>query len=138
EEIVIDIARDHPSTLIERLKQWAGRIGKNRIRLAMPALTRSWEDKGLRSKITQLRHADWNRWEAANLSAWSYLGIDPARPSSSGLDLVTDWSIYVLNRLAALRLLEMGAGRFALSPEDGIKNLRALLAEFSRQAVVIV
>src|SRR5207237_8263444 len=89
-------------------------------------------------KIEQLRQAGWTRWEAANLSAWNYLGLDPARAMPGTVDLATDWSIYVMNRLAALQLLEMGVSRFALSPEDGIKNLRALLAYFGRQAVVIV
>jgi hypothetical protein len=32
----------------------------------------------------------------------------------------------------------MGVTRFTLSPEDGLANLRALLAEFGPQAVVIV
>jgi hypothetical protein len=54
------------------------------------------------------------------------------------MDLTTDWSVYVLNRLAARQLLQMGVSRFALSPEDGIKNLRALLAEFGPRAVLIV
>jgi hypothetical protein len=138
DEIVIDIARDHAALLAEGLQDWAGRVGKEKIRLALPALTRSWEDKSVRHKIEQLRQAGWTRWEAANLSAWSYLGLDPARATPGMVDLATDWSIYVMNRLAALQLLEMGVSRFALSPEDGIKNLRALLTEFGRQAVVIV
>ena len=32
----------------------------------------------------------------------------------------------------------MGVRRFALSPEDGLANLRSLLAEFGPQAVLIV
>ncbi len=61
------------------------------------------------------------QWEAANLSAWDDLGIDPANPHSA-IDLATDWSIYVINRLAARQVLDMGATRFALSPEDGLAN----------------
>jgi hypothetical protein len=34
--------------------------------------------------------------------------------------------------------MDMGATRFALSPEDGIENMRSLLAEFGSRAVVIV
>jgi hypothetical protein len=138
EEIVIDIARDHPATLVDKLEHWSARIGPEKLRLALPALTRRWEEKGLLHKIERLRAAGWRRWEAANLSAWTYLGIDPDQPGQAGLDLATDWSIYVLNRLAARELLSRGAGRFALSPEDGLANLRSLLAEFADQAVVIV
>src|SRR5205823_8183746 len=41
-------------------------------------------------------------------------------------------------RLAAQQLMEMGVGRFALSPEDGLANVRSLLAEFADRAVLIV
>jgi putative protease len=67
EEAVIDIARDHPTLLADRLGHWAGRLGRDRIRLALPALTRSWEDGGLRHKVEKLRAAGWRKWEAANL-----------------------------------------------------------------------
>jgi putative protease len=138
EEIIIDIARDHPAVLAEQIRSWGERIGAKRLRLALPALTRSWEDKGLRQKIDHFRSLGWTRWEAANLSAWGYLGADPQDPKGAGLDLSTDWSVYVLNRLAALQLQSMGVRRFALSPEDGLENLRSLLAEFADRAVVIV
>jgi putative protease len=137
DEIVVDIARDHPARLREQLDQWAGRIGRQHIRLALPALTRAWEEKGLLHKVQELRAAGWTQWEAANLSAWTYLGLDPDRPDPA-VDLATDWSVYVLNRLAANELLRQGVRRFTLSPEDGLGNLRSLLAEFAPQAVVVV
>jgi hypothetical protein len=138
EEVVIDIARDHPALLREKLAHWAGRIGRDRIRLALPALTRRWEENGLRHKIEHLRHDGWTKWEAANLSAWSYLGLDLHAPGAGSLDLASDWSLYVINRLAALELQRMGVTRFALSPEDGLANMRSLLGEFGPRAVVIV
>jgi hypothetical protein len=134
EEIIVDIARDHPALLHERLDKWATCLGRQRIRLALPALTRSWEEKGLRHKIHHFRANGWTKWEAANLSAWSYLGL----PASSGLDLSTDWSVYVINRLAAQALFDMGVSRFTFSPEDGLGNVRSLLAEFGPRAVLIV
>jgi putative protease len=138
EEIIVDIARDHPALLAEKLDHWAGRLGRERMRLALPALTRSWEERGLRHKIESLRAAGWSKWEAANLSAWSYLGLDPAHPQPDTLDLSTDWSVYVLNRLAAQALERMGVRRFTLSPEDGLDNVRSLLQEFAPRAVLIV
>ncbi len=138
EEIVVDIARDHPTLLTDKLAHWAERLGRERIRLALPALTRHWEEKGLQHKIHQLRAAGWAKWEAANLSAWSYLDLDPSRNDTGTLDLSTDWSVYVLNRLAARQLLQMGVQRFTLSPEDGLANWRPLLAEFGAQAVLVV
>jgi putative protease len=137
EEVIVDIARDHPAVLRERLASLAAMLGRERVRLALPALTRPWERRGIEHKIATLRADGWRRWEAANLAAWDDLGIDPLAPAAD-IDLSTDWSIYVINRLAAQQVLEMGAARFALSPEDGLANWRSLLAEFGPRAVLIV
>jgi putative protease len=136
DEIIVDIARDHPALLAEKLDEWARRVGHAHIRLALPALTRHWEERGLRHKIETLCAAGWSKWEAANLSAWHYLGLDPARPCE--LDQSADWSFYVLNRLAAQALERLGVQRFTLSPEDGLDNVRSLLGEFGPRATLIV
>lgn len=137
DEVVIDIARDHAGLLRDRLHGLAALIGRDRIRLALPALTRQWERRGITHKIAALRGEGWTKWEAANLSAWDDLGIDPLGPKTD-IDLSTDWSIYVINRLAAEQVLAVGATRFTLSPEDGLNNCRSLLAEFGPRAVLIV
>ncbi len=130
-ELTVDIARDHPALLAENLERLSSVLGRDRIRLALPALTRKWEDHGLRLKIDRFRGAGWTKWEAANLSAWTYLGLNPAEPTHN-IDMATDWSVYVVNRAAARQLLDMGVSRFTLSPEDGLENLRSLLTEFAR------
>jgi collagenase-like PrtC family protease len=137
DEVVIDVARDHPATLGERLGRLAEVVGRERIRLALPALTRAWEEGGLLHKVANLRAAGWRRWEAANLSAWTYLGLDPSAGDTGDTDLAADWPLYVVNRAAAVQLVAMGVSRFALSPEDGLANLRPLLAEFGPRATVI-
>jgi collagenase-like PrtC family protease len=131
------VARDHPALLQERLKQLTRCVDRNRIRLALPALTRSWEEKAIRHKIEQLRAAGWAKWEVANLSAWSFLRL-PLDGKTTGINLSTDWSVYVINRLAAKELLQRGVTRFTLSPEDGLDNIRSLLTEFAEQATLIV
>lgn len=131
EEVIVDIARDSLPSLQMKLEELDNHLGRERLRLALPALTRFWEDKVLRRKISELRSAGWKKWEAANLSAWSYL-------ETEGIDLSTDWSIYVVNRLAARQLLDLGVQRFTLSPEDGLANVHSLLAEFGPQATLIV
>ena len=136
DEVVVDITRDHPGILREKLQYLSATLGLGRVRLSLPPLTRKWEERSLTQKIHNLRSAGWNRWEAGNLSAWSYLDLDPVHLGE--VDLATDWSVYVINRLAALQLIEMGVKRFALSPEDGLDNVRSLLAEFGSRAVVIV
>jgi putative protease len=129
EEIVIDIGRDSPESQVEKIRAIADSSGRP-IRLALPMIARAWEDKSLRNKVTRLREAGFNRWEAANVSAWSRLG--------DGVELASDWSIYVLNSQAARQVTEMGASRFTLSVEDGLGNMRALLAEFGARATVVV
>ncbi len=138
DELIVDITRDSLNVLENKLALWCERMGHEHIRLALPALTRKWEEKPLLQKIERLRAAGWSRWEAANLSAWSYLDIDPSVRSEGALDLAADWSLYVLNRLAAEQLLSMSVTRFALSPEDGLANMGSLLAEYGSKAVVIV
>jgi U32 family peptidase len=138
EELIVDVARDHPAFLTDQLNRLEATIGRERIRLALPPLTRKWEETNIQHKVEKLLVAGWMKWEAANLSAWSYLGLDPARPDTGTIDLSTDWSIYVVNRAAARQLEAMGVRRFTLSPEDGLGNLRPLLAEFGPRAVLIV
>jgi hypothetical protein len=138
DEVIIDITRDHPTLLQEKLARLGDQVGRERIRLALPALTRQWEEKPVLHKVQTLRAAGWRKWEAANLSAWNYLGLDATDGDTGDLDLATDWSVYVLNRLAALQLVDMGVSRFALSPEDGLANWKSLVAEFGPRAVVIV
>jgi putative protease len=140
DEVIIDITRDHPTSLEDKLRQVVDVVGRTRIRLALPAITRKWEEAGLLHKIDKLRGAGWQKWEAGNLSAWSYLKLGPTGLAALAprLDVSTDWSVYALNRLAAEELLDTGVSRFALSPEDGLENLRPMLAEFGPKAVVIV
>ncbi len=125
----MDIARDHPR---------AGREARPLERASWPRADSPGTAgpdaplgrRGLRHKIDSLRAAGWRKWEAANLSAWSYLGLDPLQPASGRTRPV--------HRLVGLRhqspggavLERMGVSRFTLSPEDGLDNVRSLLADF--------
>jgi len=138
DEVVVEIARDNANVLAEKLERLAATPGRAAIRLALPAVTRSWEEPDIQRKVARLLQAGWRKWEAGNLAVWRFLGVNPSRPADAGLDLATDWSVYVINRQAALQTLAMGATRFTLSPEDGIANLRTLLSEFADRSTVIV
>lgn len=132
DEIVYDVALEPLSTMVEQVRTLEARSGRP-VRLALPLVARAWEDKTLMAKIAALRAAGFSRWEAGNVSAWARLGLpDPS------IDLAADWSLYVVNRMAAEHLAELGARRFVCSPEDGLENLRGLLAEYGARATVIV
>ncbi len=142
EEIVIDIGRDGLDDFERGLARLAADAGRDKIRLALPVLTRQWESDELNRKVASLLGGGWQKWEASNLSAWKFLereGVSLSRMEERPrLDLSADWPLYVMNRAAALQLLDMGVTRFTLSPEDGLRNMRVLLGEFGAKAVVII
>ncbi len=137
DEVVVDIGRESLANLTSALDQLATKIDRQRIRLALPLITRGWEERALNHKISELRKAGYARWEGGNISAWGMLGLAPDASAPTDL-LSADWSLYVLNRAAAQKLLSMGIGRFTLSVEDGLENMKPLLAEHGERAQVVV
>jgi len=136
EEFVVDVTAldaSDPASDVRRLRE---RAGAHRIRLAFPLVVREWDRGRVTDAVNACRSAHLDAWEASNLSTWSYLGVAP--PARGAIDLATDWSVYVLNREAALQVSEMGARRFVLSPEDEGANLRQLVAEFGSRALPIL
>ncbi|MBU1692823.1 MAG: U32 family peptidase [Verrucomicrobia bacterium] len=126
EEVVVEIPAE------ESLERLAEKIGQERIRLALPLIVRAWEAPALRERIARLRAAGWSKWEATGLASWRQLAEGPLP------DLTADWSVYVMNTAAAAQVMDMGASRFTLSPEDGLENMRGLLERFGERAAVIV
>ena len=126
-ELVVEIANDP----LDRLKTKLARLPRERVRLALPMITRKWEEQELTDKIVGLQRAGWTKWEVAHVSGWNFLKWEKG-------DLAADWSVYVTNSEAAQQVMDMGASRFTLSPEDGLKNMGSLLAEFGTKATVIV
>jgi len=131
EEIVFDVSREPLAGMVEKVRELSER-SRRPVRLALPMICRAWDEKSLELKISRLRAAGFARWEAANASAFRRL--EPL----DGLDLSAGWPVYVMNRLAAEQLRELGARNVVLSPEDGIGNLRQLLAELGDRATVVV
>ena len=134
EEVVVEIQRNTLPELIAGLTQLERLAGKDRIRLALPILTRDWEWPQLEGKIKALKDAGWRRWEAGSLSAWTMV----EGTWVSGGDMTADWAVYVTNRSAARQLQAMGASRFTLSPEMDREGLRSLLGPFGNTSTVIV
>ncbi len=160
EEVSVAAEVEPLPKLLDELEKLGGVIGREKIRLALPVITRRWEEQDLLARVAALRAAGWQRWEAANVSAWAFLGLSSAcgrdfqvprthaahatdaealAPAyQAGLDLVADWPLYTLNTAAAAQLLALGASRVTLSPEDGLDNMRELLKTLGERAVVIV
>lgn len=137
DELVVDLGREPLRGLTERLDSLAARVGGgDRLRLGLPTIVRSWEEKQLRAKVAALRASGHTRWELTNVASWSILGIGPS--DGRGLDLTSDWPLFVVNRGAARQLREMGVRRVTLSPEDNAPNISALLARLGPAASVLV
>lgn len=132
EEVVVGITRESVEGIQRGLEHITEAAGRERVRLALPVITRSRDEEDLRGKVDALARAGWQKWQIAGVSGWGYVG------SPGSLDITTDWPLYVTNRQTALQLLDMGASGFTLSPEDGLSNIKALLTEFPGRATVIV
>jgi U32 family peptidase len=133
-EVVVDIGNEPFESLLAGLAKLEDQIGRNRIRLALPILTRRWEVSDLQAKIKRLLNDGWSRWEAGNLSAWDFV----SHSEDPEFDLTADWPLNVLNRATALELRRLGARRFVLSPEDGIDNMTALAERLGERVTAVV
>ena len=129
EEVVVEAGADEDK-LREGLYRLEAKVGRERIRIALPVVTRDRERKTLCGIIEALKAEGWTKWEGANVSAREFLGED--------VDFTVDWPVYAVNNQAAKVVVEMGAGRFVLSPEDGLENMSGIIGEFPEQAIVAV
>lgn len=75
DEVFVDIANDRPEALVEAL----GRHGQ-RLRVALPVITRAWEHAGMEWKLRDLFAAGARRFCVSNLGGFEYLarmaGVD--------------------------------------------------------------
>lgn len=133
-DVVIGISGGMPESLRDGLAGLSGKIGRERIRLALPVITRSWETAELRRKIAMLLRDGWRRWEAGNLSAWNFLG-GPA--GIADLDITCDWPLYSMNTAAIRQLASMGATGVVAPPESTVENTTRL-ADFADLLIVPV
>ena len=134
DEVIVEIAEDPVDVLKTRLRQ----LPRDHVRLALPVIMRKWEEQELAGKIMALRRADWTKWEVANVSGWKMLPLSTWNLESGTWNIATDWSVYVTNTEAAQQIIDMGALRFTLSPEDGLGNMRQILDAYGERATIIV
>ncbi len=135
-EVVVGID-DRPdaagdAALDEALARLADLAGRDKIRLALPLILRPPESAGLARRLDRLWEHGWRKWLAPGLAGWLALADRP------GADLAADWTIPVLNRLAAEQLFAMGFGAVTLSPEDEAGNLATLAREFADRSWLVV
>ena len=135
DEVIIECLPGNPSGLSGRLEKLAGAAGKERVRLSIPVVIRQWETESLSHAVSELIAQGWRKWQVPGPGG---LGLLAGRDNENKLDITADWTFYAVNRAAVLELKALGIDKFTLSPEDGLENMRALLAEFPESATVIV
>ena len=130
EEVVVELRPNPPAEWTAAFDALAGRLGRDRIRLALPLIARAWEERALAETIARLRGGGWSKWEASGVASWAMV--------RDVQDWTADWPVYVMNRAAARQALALGARRVTLSPEDSADNMSALLHELGDQASIAV
>jgi len=134
DEVIIECPPGSPTGLFSRLEKLAGAAGKERVRLSIPVVIRQWETESLSHAVSELIAQGWRKWQVPGPGGLELL----AGRNENKLDITADWPFYAVNRAAVLELKALGIDKFTLSPEDGLENMRALLAEFAESATVIV
>jgi putative protease len=132
--LVVDIEQLDPQGIGSQLKRLADMIGDSRLRLALPLITRGWEERELREKLRILVGEGYFHWQIANIGGLARLGVESEGP----LDFSFDWSLPVLNTASALECLSLGASSLTFSPEDNFLNLSELLRFLGSRAQLIV
>jgi putative protease len=118
--LVLAVGHTPHAALERQLASWTSVIDPDRIRLALPLISRASELPDLKATLRALVQAGWKSWECADLAGCHMLGERGLKPVSS------DWSLYALNRVAAAELARLGITSFVLSPESSLDNIRAL------------
>jgi putative protease len=118
--LVLAIGHTPLHALEPQLAAWRSMLAPDRIRLALPLITRAHETPELKATLRSLVQSGWNTWECADLAGCRMLGEQGLEPASS------DWSLYALNRVAAAELARLGVASFVLSPENSLDNIRSL------------
>ncbi len=134
DDVVVDMDTDDEDGLVRDIEALGGRLGRERIRLALPAITRAPETRHVADCMRRLCEAGWRRWEARNVSAWTLL----REAGCVGTDLTCDWPLYVVNGSAAALILDMQATGFLLPPDVDPPTTTELVRRFPGHAIAML
>lgn len=115
----------------EEINNLSNKVGKGKIRISIPVISRYWDNEKNLFFIRSLLSQGYKKWEIGNLSGLKMLPI-------SEVDFSTDWSIYTLNRESASEIMDLKASRFTLSPEDSLDNIKEITKSFGLYSTFIM
>ena len=126
DEVVLDLG---PASDADILRA-ADRVGRGRVRLALPLIVRAWERDALCARIASFAAQGFSRWLATNPDAWAL--------APEGHDLEADWTLSAWNSEAIEEWLDRGASGVTLSPETTRDDAEALVRTWGDIATVIL
>lgn len=136
-EVVFDLGRLADEEMESQVEFLAQRVGKERIRLAVPVIQRDTGPHKWRGPLRRLFVAGYRKWQIANLGALPCLAEVSVTPQNTSI--TADWPLYVHNASAARYLLEgVGLKRVTLSVDDPQENTLGLLKRLGGVAEVPV
>lgn len=138
-DLIVGIEVDGIDVLERRLADLSAKLSPERVRLAMPLITRDWDRAELARRIRILSDMGYRRWEISSLAGQVLLRENCGTASKGDAMLLTaDWPMYVMNRSAIRLLQEERFARLTLSPENSEANVRELLSQYGDRLVLPV
>ncbi len=135
-EVILDLGRLDDETMVEDVETLARKVGKAKVRLALPAIQRETGRHEWRRVLRQLFVKGYRKWQISNVGALNYLAEVSITPANTSI--TADWPLYVNNSAAAHFLSDLGIQRVTLSPDDPLDNSMALLKKLGAMAEVPV
>ncbi|MCQ2397507.1 MAG: U32 family peptidase [Lentisphaeria bacterium] len=135
-EVILDLGRLNDETMVEDVEFLAKKVGKAKIRLALPVIQRDTGRHAWYQPLRQLFINGYRKWQVSNVGALQYLS--EVSVTTANTSITADWPLYVNNAAAARFLLERGIKRVTLAPDDPVDNTLALLKRLGASAEVLV
>ena len=135
-EVILDLGRLDDATMLDDVEFLAQKVGKAKIRLALPVIQRETGRHQWHNLLREFFVRGFRKWQISNLGALRYLAEVSVTPSNTSI--TADWQLYVNNSAAARFLAELGIQRVTLSPDDPLENTMALLKKLGPMAEVPV
>ncbi len=135
-ELIVDIEGHEIAPMITRLAELSSLLGKERLRLALPVITRDWERDELLKRIKRLWDLGYFRWEVSSLAGQVLLSKTGGMQDCFNADVTADWPLYMMNSAAVQGLIHNGYRRLTLSPETNEANAIALLERHGEHLVL--
>jgi U32 family peptidase len=136
-EVIFDIGRTPLSDLEDALKYLAGKVGIERLRIALPVIERASRLHQWLEAIKRAGNFGVKQWQITNISQLELLAANGITTANSSV--TADWQLFACNHESARYLLEtLGMERVTLAPDDTLENTMTLIQHLGSAAEVLL